>query len=224
MHQALAIQLTSARDRLLSRGLFSYAGASLSLRLPGSGEYLLLDASVASPIVQSLPPAAIPAGENAASGHTAQTHSLIYRIRSDVGAIAIGGGPFGSLLHAMGGTLPMLFDEQARHLGRMRGPVPNSREGEFERNLTSALSAGTNAVVVANAPTILGTSCQRMVLNAELFEKCAKAHVLAAATGNQVTRLPWWVIKIAGDRLKKDQRRARQCFANGKLPPESSGY
>jgi len=63
-----------------------------------------------------------------------------------------------------------------------------------------------------------------MALNAELFEKCAKAYTLAEATGARITHLPWWVAFIANGRLMKDEKRAERCFANGQLPPESRGY
>jgi hypothetical protein len=62
------------------------------------------------------------------------------------------------------------------------------------------------------------------VLNAELLEKCAKAYVLAAATGQPVPTLPWWVCKIAIGRLHKDQRRAAERFAQALLPEETRGY
>jgi hypothetical protein len=62
------------------------------------------------------------------------------------------------------------------------------------------------------------------MLNAELFEKCAKAYVLARATGLPMHTLPWWVCRIANGRLKKDQRRATERFALGLLPEEVKGY
>jgi len=204
--------------------LFPEAGTSLSLRQPGTQEYLFLDRSAASPILRSLSPLGQSTSGIPTLAHASSNHALIYQLRPDVGAILIGGGSYGALLHETGGVLPMLFDEQARHLGRMANPVSETAGSKFERQLARALSGGANAVMAGSVPIRLGTTCQRMVFNAELFEKCAKAFVLAWATGNPVTRIPWWVTQIARARLKEDERAAAAHFAAGKLPLESAGY
>jgi len=224
METTLETMLCSARDRLRSRGLFPEERTSLSLRQPGSQEYLFLDRSLASPILRNFSPARQPVSGIPAPVHASRNHALIYRLRPDVGAILIGGGTYSILLQECGGVLPMLFDEQARHLGRMLHSVTETSGRKFEQQLASALSHGTNAVMVGGVPVRLGTTSQRMVFNAELFEKCAKAFVLASATGTPVTRIPWWVSRIANGRLKKDERAAAAHFAAGKLPPESTGY
>lgn len=116
--------------------------------------------------------------------------------------------------------MPIAFDEQARHLGRMRGVALTTRPADLER----VLRGGANTALAGGLPLCLGTTCRRMVLNAELFEKCAKAYVLAAATGAAVSTLPWWVCRIAIGRLRKDQQRAQRRFSQGLLPEESQGY
>ncbi|WP_237882514.1 hypothetical protein [Pseudomonas sp. PGPR40] len=153
-----------------------------------------------------------------ASASDVQTHMAVYLARHDVGAILLGGGVFGNCLADFGGVIPILFDEQARHIGHMGPPVG------AERELPRSLQRGGNAVVIRGIPACLGTTGIRMALNAELFEKCAKAYTLAKASGAQLTRLPWWVVFIANGRLRKDEKRAVKCFASGQLPPESRGY
>lgn len=155
---------------------------------------------------------------SAASPGDRQTHATIYQARHDVGAILVGGGAFGNCLADFGGAMPILFDEQARHIGYM-GPPAGA-----ERELPRALRRGGNAVLVRGVPVCLGATGTRMALNAELFEKCAKAYTLAKASGARFTLLPWWVAVIANGRLMKDEKRAAQCFASGQLPPESRGY
>ncbi|MCU1739314.1 MULTISPECIES: hypothetical protein [unclassified Pseudomonas] len=206
MRDLLRQQWLDLRQRLSSQVA---AHASFSLRLPGekgmwwgrldSPEPLRIDWTVA------------PVGD-------AQAHVAIYRVRHDVGAILLGGGAFGNCLADFGGVMPILFDEQARHLGHMATPVGMLGE------LAEALRLGGNAVLVRGVPACLGATGTRMALNAELFEKCAKAYTLAEATGARITHLPWWVAFIANGRLMKDEKRAARCFANGQLPPESRGY
>jgi hypothetical protein len=192
---------TEVHDRLASRQLLGGEGASVSLRIPGAGAMWFGTAADASPSRVA----------------DAPLHSAIYAVRPDVGAIAVGGGVFGACLVDFGGRMPEAFDEQARHLGRM-GP-PCDAQG-----LASSLRAGGNALLVDGVPVCLGTTGSRLALNAELFEKCAKAFVLAAAAGGPVKPLPWWVRHIANGRLMKDETRAAARLAQGLLPEEARGY
>jgi ribulose-5-phosphate 4-epimerase/fuculose-1-phosphate aldolase len=146
------------------------------------------------------------------------SHALVYARRSDVGAIARGGGAFGLRLADFGGALPQVFDEQARHIG----PMPPAVRDDGE--LATALATPGSALMLRGTPLCWGTTPRRLGLNAELFEKCAKAYVLAIATGGRVRNLPWWVRLIANGRLAKDQRAAAMAFARGEMPNESAGY
>jgi ribulose-5-phosphate 4-epimerase/fuculose-1-phosphate aldolase len=148
----------------------------------------------------------------------AALHAAIYAQRPDVGAVALGGGVFGLRLADFGGAMPGVFDEQVRHLGCM-GPAVDGAAG-----LEASLRDGGNVVLVGGLPACLGTTGSRLALNAELFEKCAKAYVLAVATGGRVKPLPWLVRHVANGRLMKDERRARQRFSEGLLPEEARGY
>jgi hypothetical protein len=147
-----------------------------------------------------------------------QTHHAIYRARPDVGAVLLGGGDFARSLGDFGGVMPVLFDEQARHIGHMGEPAASLQE------IAAALQRGGNAAVIKGVPVTLGTTGTRMALNAQLFEKCAKAFTLAKASGAKMTLLPWWVVLVANGRLMKDEKRATQCFARGEIPPENRGY
>jgi ribulose-5-phosphate 4-epimerase/fuculose-1-phosphate aldolase len=216
MEDRLAAALLDARQRCARQGLIESTGASLSLRLPGAQEGLLLVHQASSTVLRwdrNMQ-------ERGGTPPGLALHRAIYARRGDVGAILAGGGRFGSALADLGGVMPVAFDEQARHLGRMRGPAAAATD----QSLASAIGTGANAVLIDGMPVCLGTTCQRMVLNAELFEKCAKAYVLAACTGQAVTTLPWWVCRIAIGRLRKDQSRAAQRFAQGVLPDDVRGY
>lgn len=210
VEQDLRAQWLATRDRLAERHLLVSPGASLSLRLPG-GEAMWFGA------VDAAPERVRWQGASAAPG-AAAVHAAIYRARPDVGAVVRGGGPFGLRVADFGGALPGVFDEQVRHLGRM-GAASGSLSG-----LVAALAEGGNAAVFQGHPLCLGTTCARMAMNAELFEKCAKAYVLAAATGGPVRPLPWIVRTVANRRLRKDEQRAAARFARGLLPEETRGY
>jgi ribulose-5-phosphate 4-epimerase/fuculose-1-phosphate aldolase len=204
-------QWQALRQRLSAKGLMDAEQAGLSLRLPGGAAMWFASAPEEAP--RQLP---LDGSSRATEG--AGLHAAIYRLRPDVGAIVSGGGRFGQCLADFGGVLPQVFDEQARHLGRMGVPVVSLVA------LERSVGTGGNAVLVRGQPVCLGMTGTRMALNAELFEKCAKAYVLAAAAAGGARQLPWLVRFIANGRLRKDQRRATRSFSLGLLPEESKGY
>jgi ribulose-5-phosphate 4-epimerase/fuculose-1-phosphate aldolase len=208
----LSALLEDALHRLDGKQLLG-ADASVSVRLPGTQDILL-----GKPGQPSLR-LALSATENSEQA----VHAAVYRARADVGAIAFGGGAYGRSLGDFGGELPQVFDEQARHLGRTALPLTRIAD-DLDADARRCLATGGNAWVCGSSVLVFGSTAQRLVLNAELLEKCAKAYVLAKATGSSIHHLPWWVCHIANGRLKKDQRRATERFAQGLLPEEVKGY
>lgn len=204
----LRAQWTGLRDRLQAKGLLDNERDSLSLRIPGSEAMwfgLARDDAPQRMVCRAAP-------------REAEAHAAVYVERGDVGAIAQGGGRFGRCLADFGGAMPQVFDEQARHLGPM-GP-PSAGVGD----VPSVLRQGGNVLLLQGRPVCLGTTSQRLALNAELFEKCAKAYVLAVAGNGRVRPLPWIVRLVANRRLAKDRQRAALRFVQGQLPEESNGY
>lgn len=198
------------RERLLEKELLRNRDASLSLRCP-EGRVMWLGG------MEDVKPYLIDWGDVVSSGMPA-VHATVYAKRPDVGAIAWGGASFGPRLDDFGGVLPQIFDEQARHLGPMTTAL------EDIGSLEEALLEGGNVLLMKGMPLCFGTTCTRLALNLELFEKCVKAYVLAIATGGAVKPLPWWVRRIANGRLSKDQRRAAEAFKCGELPEENRAY
>lgn len=208
-HDEMKSLWLQARDRLRAKGLLAGDGASLSVRCPGGSSMWVGPVGAEEPSLMDW--------RQGAPG-AASVHASVYAARGDVGAVAWGSGPFGACLADFGGLLPQVFDEQARHIGPMSAPITQTTA------MARALQKGGNVQLWQGLPLCLGTTCTRMALNAELFEKCAKAYVLAAATGGTVKQLPWLVRYIANSRMYKDERRATEAFAQGELPVESRGY
>ncbi len=198
-----AASWSATKARLEARGLWG-AGASLSLRIAGDETMWLGGEHDDAPRLVRL-----------AEAVDAPIHVAVYAARADVGAVAVGGGKFGRTLAAFGGRMPALFDEQARHLGIM------GQACAAPADLAAALRRGCNVALVGELPVCLGMTAKRLALNAELFEKCAKAYVLARAAGGPAHAPAWWARAIAGRRLIKDEQRAAQRFAQG-LPPEDN--
>lgn len=205
--------LLDAIQRLDAKQLLG-AGGSVSVRLPGTSD-LLIGALGTDPV--RVPLSTKPGSEQM------QRHMAVYTARADVGAVALGGGAFGRMLGSFGGRLPQLFDEQARHLGATAVPMVR-RADDLQAHAQRCLATGGNVWVTDEGVLVFGNTLHRLVLNAELLEKCAKAYVLALATGERLHTLPWWVCRIAHGRLKKDQKRAAEHFAQGRMPEEVKGY
>ncbi|RZI55924.1 MAG: hypothetical protein EOP37_26260 [Rubrivivax sp.] len=223
------------RLRLLSRGLMPQASDSLSLRDPASGRMTWGTAADAS--MQTLPirPGAAELSALAASAArssmsatsatatiaamaTIALHRTVYESRKDVCAVLIGGGPFCRQIAGFGGWMPPVFDEQIRQLGHM------ARSTDDLKHLPDALADGGNVALHAGQLLLLGMTAPRLALNAELFEKCAKAWVPATAAGAKVRTLPWLVRHVANGRLMKEEARAREKVRRGLRPEETRGY
>ncbi|WP_343641272.1 hypothetical protein [Roseateles sp.] len=203
------------RDRLAAKGLLAGESASLSLRIPDANAMWL---GMAEDEVPRRLDRHIATRGATASEAIADVHAAVYAARDDVCAIVIGGGAFGLQLKDFGGAMPGVFDEQVRHLGRMAAAVDRVEA------IAGALAAGGNALLVGGRPMVLGMTPSRLAMNAELFEKCATAYVLAVASGGPVRPLPWIVRHVANRRLMKDEQRARGRVRAGLAPEETKGY
>jgi len=194
----------SSHKWLKSKQLLQTSSAWLALRVPGADGFWFGKASAERPQWM----AGVGNGESALAEH-------LFRSRGDVCAIAAGCGRYGQHLFELEGQMPGVFDDQVRHLGKM---------ASVSQQDTQHLDSGGNVHWLAGQPLLLGTTANRLVLNAELFEKCAKAYVLAAATGQPIRPLPWLVRFIANRRLHNDQRAAAVRVMNGQLPQDSRDY
>ncbi len=157
------------------------------------------------------------------SDYPAALHAAIFQTRGDVGAIAVSSPCGVRLVAEFGGVLPTLFDEQARHIGASARPILDRTRASKER-LREVFGRGENAVLLGNQLLCLGMTSERVLFNTELVEKCARAYVIARATGRPVKRIPWWVRVIANRRLMKDERNAAVSYSHGLRPENVGGY
>jgi len=197
--------------RLRAGALFGAPGDSLSLRIPGREEFLFVTPERSDPTTFPFETTGLEAVD---------LHATIYRSRKDAGGVLIGQTPWSTALASIGARVPTLFDEQARHIGSAGKPIAVGRHSRLLR----ALEGGSNVAIYGELRICIGTTPSRVVLNAELFEKCAKAFVIAHAGGDRVRKLPGWVRYIAGGRLRRDQKRAALSYAKGRIPEGMDAY
>ena len=150
-------------------------------------------------------------------------HASIYRERADVGAVVVSSPKGVGVLAGFGGRLPLLFDEQARHLGVATKPLSDGGAVPIEI-IRETLGQGANAVLLGERLLCLGMNCERVVCNTELYEKCVQAYVIATAGGSRISTIPSWVRFIANRRLLRDERRAAASYRRGVPAELTSAY
>ena len=198
-------------ERLRAKGLYGASGDSFSMRIPGTDEFLLATGGNEPPgrVHVETPP-----------GQPASLHALLYRDRPDAGALLLGRTDWSSALATIPTPIPVLFDEQARHIGAIGAPIgANDADG-----LRAAVSSGANIAIVGEQRLCLGATPDRIVFNAELFEKCATAWIIARSSGQRIHSLPRRVVTELGERLAKDQARAATSLAAGRIPEGMNAY
>lgn len=160
----------------------------------------------------------------------AALHAAVYRARPDAGAILTNRQEWGSSLRLLDHPMPAAFDEQARQLGPSvlripEDPVLSADDGpRLTQRTARIMMEGANAFLLRDGVLLLGMTPSRVLFNAELLEKCAKAYLLAVASGIYIPPLPFYVRYIAHRRLLKDERRAAASYARGEMPDGFTAY
>lgn len=206
--------------RLAAKSLLNTPADSFSMRIPGQTKMLFASGLEDWKQIES---ADIHATSLFSGGNPAGLHTAIYQDRADAGAVAISSPEGARLLAKHGGLLPHLFDEQARHIGGSVGPLPDE-ERVHRDMLRKTLSKGANAVLLGERLLCLGMTCERVLFNAELYEKCARAYVIAKESGGRVGRIPGWVRFIANRHLLRNERDAAASYRNGCMPEGINAY
>lgn len=225
--------LADTLARLQRKGLITGAGESLSLRIPGRDHFLFTALAERTQTrrgpagaAQLYDFAGRAAGDaphsDADAPEFAGIHAAIYAARPDVGAVLWNRQAWGAALHAANAPMPTIFDEQARQMGPTVERLPT--DAFASKTGANALSSGANAFLFRDGVLLLGMTRERVVFNAELLEKCARAYLLALATGEPVGRIPLYVRVVAHRRLLKDERRSAAAYARGEIPTGFTAY
>jgi len=214
----IQMQLLEACRRLAGKGLLSTPADSLSMRIPGVQEMLLAATRgdwrrIGSDEMKILSTCCKDGG----------LHAAIYRTRADVGAVAISSPRGVQLLAGYGGALPPVFDEQVRQIGSSVERI-SYEASAGDAAVSRTFARGANAALLGSQLLCLGMTCERVLLNTELYEKCARAYVIARASGGAIGRIPFWVRLIANRRLMKDERRAASSYRDGRIPERVNAY
>jgi ribulose-5-phosphate 4-epimerase/fuculose-1-phosphate aldolase len=212
-------QLLDGCNRLAGKGFLRNPTDSFSLRVPGKMEMVLISEHENWHQIDVADVRVVPFSSK---DDSSMLHACIYQQRGDVGAIAISSPKGVRLLASCGGLLPPIFDEQVRHIGPSEGSLTD--EAICKDKLRKTFRKGANAVVFGERLLCLGMTRDRALFNTELFEKCARAYVIAKACGRRINHVPHWVRLIANRRLLKDEGVARASYREGRIPEAINSY
>jgi L-ribulose-5-phosphate 4-epimerase len=137
-------------------------------------------------------------------------HAAIYRVRPDVNAVIHTHQVYASTLTLIRMSIPALFDEQTRFLGRSVNIIPYAPSGT--RMLASTIARHVrdhnNAYMMQNhGALVFGHDMERAVHNVEILEKCSLAYLLALCTDRKVSKIPLAIREVAFAKLRKDQQK-----------------
>jgi ribulose-5-phosphate 4-epimerase/fuculose-1-phosphate aldolase len=214
LHEAKK-QVVEAAQRLTQQGYLMATGGNLSLRIaghdafaitPSNYDYMKMipeDICVLDFALSMLEGNLKPSVESA-------MHSAIYQARPDVNAIVHTHQVYVSALTLIKASIPALFDEQVRFLGRSVDIIPYapSGTGMLRGTIAKHVRDHNNAYMMQNhGALVFGHDMERAVHNVEILEKCALAYLLALCTEHKVSKIPLAVREVAFARLRKDQKK-----------------
>ena len=209
-------QIVETARLLVEKGYLIATGGNLSVRIarqnafaitPSNFDYMKMkvaDVCVLDFELKVLEGARKPSVESA-------MHSAIYQTRADVLAVVHTHQVYASTLGLINTSIPALFDEQVRFLGRGVEIIPYAPSGTgfLKNTIVKHIKNHNNAYLMQNHGVLcLGHDAGRAAHNVEILEKCALAYLLSLCTERKTTKIPLAVREIAFSKLRNDQKKA----------------
>lgn len=201
---------------LEAKGLLMGTGGNISVRLPGQPAMAVTPSNYD---YQKMTPENVAIVDwelklidgNMQPSIESGMHAAVYQARPDAQVVIHTHQPFASACALVNQSIPALFDEQVRYLGRavdVAAYAP-SGTGFLKRNIVRALRNHANAYLLQNhGALVLGPDPERAIFNVELLEKCAQAYLLALYTEARIAHIPLPIREIIFARLRGDQKKA----------------
>jgi len=207
--------LVRIAQELTRKGFLMATGGNLSMRLPDGKAFLITPSNrdylsmVARDICVLGWDLAVKEGDYAPSVESGM-HAAIYGKRPDVNAIVHTHQVYAGALTLIGASIPALFDEQARFLGRSVRLIPYAPSGTgiLAATVARGVRGGDNAFLMKNHGALcFGHDLERAAHNVEILEKCSLAYLLTLCAEKKADRIPLVVREIAFAKLRADEKR-----------------
>ena len=208
-------QIVDTAQKLTKKGYLMATGGNLSVRIAGQQAFAITPSNY--DYMKMLPEDIcvldfelnILEGTLKPSVETAM-HAANYQVRADVNAIVHTHQVYASALTLIRTSIPALFDEQTRFLGRSVDIIPYapSGTGMLASTIARHVRDHNNAYMMQNhGALVFGHDMERAVHNVEILEKCSLAYLLALCTERKVSKIPLAVRELAFAKLRKDQKK-----------------
>lgn len=214
-YNSLQQQVLDYACKLAHEGFLKGTGGNISIRVPGENilvitpsnqDYLSLNAHdicvysfKQEPILGTLKPSI-----------EMSLHITVYQARPDAACVIHTHQEFASAVALIQKSIPALFDEQVRFLGRSVDLVPYrpSGTGMLAKQVQKMVKNNHNAYLLKNHGTLcLGPTPERAYHNVLLLEKVAITYILALCTDEKISKIPVVVREIAFAKLRSEQKK-----------------
>jgi L-ribulose-5-phosphate 4-epimerase len=207
--------IVETAQKLVEKGYLMATGGNLSVRVPGQNVFAITPSDYDYMKMTFEDVCVLTIDLQLTEGHLtpsveAGMHAAIYRARGDVNAILHTHQVYTSALTLIKARIPVLFDEQARFLGRSVDIIPYapSGTGMLAKTIAKHVRDHNNAYMMQNhGALVFGHDMERAVHNVEVLEKCSLAYLLALTSERKVSKIPLAVREIAFAKLRKDQKK-----------------
>ena len=211
-------QIVETAHELVRKGYLMATGGNLSLRIHGQNAFAVTPSNYDYMKMTADDICVLDLDLNMLEGHLkpsveAAMHGAIYQVRADVNAVIHTHQVYTSALTLIKASIPALFDEQSRFLGRSVDIIPYapSGTGMLKNTIAKHVKNHNNAFMMQNhGALVFGHNMERAVHNVEILEKCALAYLLAICSERKISKIPLAVREIAFAKLRKDQKKSEK--------------
>ena len=214
-YQLIKEQIVATAQSLVQKGFLMATGGNISMRILGEETFAITPSNLDYMRMKPDDVCILDFGLEKIDGELKPSvesgmHGAIYKVRGDVNAVVHTHQVYASALTLIGASIPSLFDEQARFLGRSVEIIPYapSGTGMLKNKIAKHVQNHNNAFMMKNhGALIFGHDMERAVHNVEILEKASLAYLLALCTEKKVSKILLAVREIAFAKLRKDQKK-----------------
>lgn len=214
-NNGLKQRVVESAQELVRKGFLMATGGNLSVRIPDQNGFAITPSNYDYLRMAADDVCVLDFDLNVLEGHLkpsveSSMHAAIYQVRPDVNAIVHTHQVYTSALTLIKASIPALFDEQARFLGRGVDIIPYAPSGTgfLKNTVAKHVKNHNNAFMLQNhGALVFGHDLERAIHNVEILEKCAWAYLLAICSERKIGRIPLAVREVAFAKLRKDQKK-----------------
>ena len=211
-------QVVETAQKLVQKGYLMATGGNLSTRITGQDAFAITPSNFDYLKMTNEDVCILDFDLNIIEGDLKPSvesamHGAIYQARADVNAVVHTHQVYASALTLIKASIPALFDEQARFLGRSVDIIPYAPSGTgfLKNTVAKHVKNHNNAFMMQNhGALVFGHDIERAIHNVEILEKCAQAYLLALCTERKISKIPLAVREIAFAKLRADQKKVEQ--------------